>query len=395
MPSSALPLLILAMLLCTSNTPAASQSTPVRRLDGSTISPVEIERTVARLMTAAHVPGLALAIINDGREVYRGTFGLRDVERRLPVTDSTVFSAMSITKGTFAFLVMLLVDDGVIALDTPISAYLPKPLPEYEKYADLAADDRWRRITPRMLLSHTAGFPNYRFLNESGKLDIKYAPGSRYAYSGEGINLMQFVVETKTGQSVGDLMRTRIFELFGMQRTSMTWRPDFASDVAMGYAANDSLIGHSRRSSPRAAGSMDSDIRDMSRLMVGLMSGTGISARSRAEMLSPQIRIRSLHQFPTTDPRTTSRDDRIQLSYGLGWGLLRTPYGLAYFKEGHDDGGANYTISFDARKTGIVIMSNSTHVESIYKELLETLIGDRYTAWEWNAYVPYNAVGKP
>jgi len=373
-----------------SGQPLATHPTRVQRVDGSTITPAEIERTVARLMAAAKVPGMSIAIINDAQVVYRKSFGVRNVAEQLPMTDTTVMWAMSITKGVFAYFVMQLVDEHVIELDTPIADYLAKPLPSYGKYADLANDERWRKLTPRMLLTHSAGFPNFRFLNADGKLDIKFEPGSRYAYSGEGINLLQFVIEAKTGQSVGDMMRQRVFDRFGLTRTSMTWKPEFATDIALGYV-NDSTVGHNKRLSVRAAGSMDTDIHDLSLLIAGIMRGDGLSAQAKAEMVKPQIRIRSAHQFPTLDTTTTHQYDAINLSYGLGWGVLSTPHGKAYFKEGHDDGWSNYTISFEDKKIGIVMLSNSLNTEGIFKELLETLMGDRYTPWDWTGYIPYNA----
>jgi hypothetical protein len=70
----------------------------------------------------------------------------------------------------------------------------------------------------------------------------------------------------------------------------------------------------------------------------------------------------------------------------LAWGLYWTPYGKAFFKEGHDDGWRNYTVTFDQTKTGIVIMTNSSNGESIYQELLETLQRNTFTPVEWEQF---------
>lgn len=370
---------------------AAAPLGAVTRLDGRVLSADDVTATVERLMRAGRVPGLALAILNRGEVVYQRGFGYRDVEHRLPLSDTTVMYAASFTKSMFAYMVMQLVQEGRLDLDRTIDRDLPRPLPAYEKYADLAGDERWRRITPRMLLSHTAGFPNWRFLNDDQKLDIKWDPGSRYAYSGEGINLLQIVLEEGMGMNVDTLMRQRVFERFGMTRTSMTWRDDFEGDHAIGYDTLGAPLGHHRRMSARAAGSADSDIADVARFARGVMRGDGLTPAARAEMLRPQVRIRSAHQFPTTRPETTDRDDAVALSYGLGWGLLRTPYGPAYFKEGHDDGWNNYMITFDGPKTALIVMTNSSNGESIFRELLATLIADTFTPWEWERYVPYDA----
>jgi CubicO group peptidase (beta-lactamase class C family) len=369
----------------------------VTRLDGRTLTHDQVAAAVGRLMEAGRVPGLALAILNGGEIVYQRAFGHRDVERRLPLTDTTVMYAASFTKVMFAYMVMQLVEEGTLDLDRPVESYLRQPLPRYPDYADLARDARYRRITPRMLLSHTSGFRNWRFLSPAGALDtlgtldIHFEPGTRYSYSGEGIQLLQLVVEEVTGRSTADLMRERVFDRFGMTRTSMLWEERFAGDVAVGYDERGTALGHRRRRSVRAAGSVDSDLADVARFARGVLRGEGLRPETRAQMLSPQIRINSTHQFPTPPTDTTDRDAAIALSYGLGWGLLQSPYGRAYFKEGHDDGTENYMIAFDGPKTAIVIMTNSSNGESIFTELLATLIGDTFTPSEWERYVPYDA----
>jgi CubicO group peptidase (beta-lactamase class C family) len=121
-----------------------------------------------------------------------------------------------------------------------------------------------------------------------------------------------------------------------------------------------------------------------------VMQGQGLRKETRDLMLSPQIAILSIHEFPTFSTETTEENKPIRLSYGLGWGLYWTPYGKAFFKEGHDDGWRNYTVCFDDSKIGILIMTNSSNGESIYKELLETLLKNPYTPIEWEGFTPYN-----
>jgi CubicO group peptidase (beta-lactamase class C family) len=157
----------------------------VRRLDGTTISHAEIDATVARLMTAARVPGLALAIINDGQVAFIKAYGWRNVEHREALTIDTSMPGASFTKAAYALMVMQLVAEGRLDLDRPVEQYLPKPLVENENYRDLAGDARHHQLTARMLLSHTSGLPNWRRFNDDKKLDIKFDPGTRYSYSGE------------------------------------------------------------------------------------------------------------------------------------------------------------------------------------------------------------------
>jgi len=362
----------------------------VKRLDGSSITPAEIDTTVTRLIRAAEVTGVGIAIFNDGKIAYLKAYGARDKEKNLLLTADSVMTAASWSKVAFAYMVMQLVDEKILDLDKPVYQYLPKPLPEYPKYADLAGDDRYRRITARMLLSHTSGFPNWRYINEDRKLNINFEPGTRYAYSGEGIDLLQLVVETITRKPLEELMQSRIFKPFGMSRTSMVWQSGFESDYANGYDEYGRSLGPERRKTADAAGSMQTTPRDFARFIQAVMHGEGLSRRTRELMLSVQVQIFSKHQFPTLGSETTDENKTIRLSYGLGWGLYWTPYGKAFFKEGQDEGWRNYTVCFDQPRTGLLIMTNSSNGQGIFKELLETLLKNTYTPIEWEGYTPYD-----
>lgn len=361
----------------------------VMRLDGSRIRVGDLEERVMRLMQAARIPGLCVTIFNRGQNVYLRGFGMRNVEARLPMTEDTVMYGASFTKAVFAYMVMQLVDERSLDLDKPVYLYLDKPLPEYEKYSDLASDERYKKITARMILSHTTGFPNFRFINPDNKLDIKFDPGTQYSYSGEGINLLGFVLEQRMGKSVGALMQARVFDRLQMTRTSMTWQPAFETNYAIGYDEQQRPLGHQRRTNPRAAGSMDTTISDYARFIEAVLSRRGLSAKSWKTMFTPQIRIHSKTQFPTPSKETTTQNDKIGLAYGLGWGVFHCPFGNAYFKEGHDDGWENHSVCFDHNKTALILMSNSSNGDSIYKELLKYLIGDTFTPWQWEGYIPY------
>ncbi len=367
---------------------------PIRALDGRALAPAAIDGRVRGLMRANDVKGLALALIRDGRVVYVRTYGLRDVERDLPLEPDTVMYAASLTKATFAYMVMQLVDEGKVDLDRSIADYLPKPLPAYPKYADLAGDERWRRLTPRILLDHTTGFQNFRWLDPDGKLRFHRDPGTRYGYSGEGVNLMQFVLEQGLGLDVGQEMQRRVFDRFGMTRTSMLWRADFAANVANGYTADGKLQPHDRRENVRAAGSMDTTLADWSRFLAGVARGEGLSAKAKAEMIRLQVPIDSVRQFPTLTPETTDENKAVRLGYGVGWGVFETPFGHAYFKEGHDDGTRNYGLCVEPRRACIVLMSNSDRTEGIYKALVDELMGDVGMPWRWENYIPYDLAAK-
>jgi CubicO group peptidase (beta-lactamase class C family) len=364
--------------------------TVVTRLDGSTITAAEIDGTVTRLMKAAEVTGAGVAIFNNGKIAYLKAYGFRDKEKNLPLTVNSVMSAASLSKVAFAYMTMELVDQGLLDLDKPVYQYLPKPLPEYPNYADLANDSRYKRITARMLLSHTSGFANWRSFEDDRKLRIHFEPGSKFAYSGEGIDLLQLIVETITKKPLEGLMQEHIFQPFGMLRSSMIWQDRFESNFANGYDEYGRSLGPQRLQNAHAASSMQITVSDFARFMLAVMNGEGLRKATREQMLSPQIQITSKHEFPTLSPEMTEENKAIHLSYGLAWGLYWTPYGKAFFKEGHDDGWRNYTVCFDQAKTGIVIMTNSGNGEAIFKDLLETLLKNTFTPIEWEGYTPYD-----
>ncbi len=377
-----LPALFILTTCCT-----RAQSPGIIRPDGKTISLSYVDRVVTRLMDTAAVTGLEIGIVSDGKVVYAHGYGYRDRALHQLNDSATCFYGASLAKSLFACLVMQLVDEKKIDLDKPIYQYLPKPLPEYEKYRQLAGDERYKLITPRMCLDHSTGFPNWRELNK-GKLDIAFTPGTRYSYSGEGIMLLQLVVETVTGRPLAELARDRIFAPFGMTHSDFIWQPRFETDYALGHNLNEDTLPTTRYREAYAAGSMETTAADYSRFMAAVIQGKRLSPAAWKEMLSPQIAITgSMQAFP--DDTARAADNRkIGLAYGLGWGLFRTPAGKAFFKEGHADGWMHYAIGFPDKKFALVILGNSSNAESIYKELVEKLTGVTIP-WYWEHYTPY------
>ncbi|MBJ6759191.1 beta-lactamase family protein [Myxococcaceae bacterium JPH2] len=352
-------------------------------------SGADLDDTVHRLMTQARLPGLAVAILQDGQVQSLKAYGVRDVSQSAPLRTDTVMYGASLTKVVFTYLVLQLVDEGVLTLDTPIERYLKKPLPSYPKYADLAGDPRWKQLTPRMLLSHTSGFPNFRFLNPDGKLDFKFDPGTRYAYSGEGINLLQFVLEDAgLGLDVGQEMKRRIFDRFGMHRTSMVWRDDFESNVVTGYDEHGTAQVHKRRESVRAAGSMDTTVEDYARFLSVLVRGEGLSAKAHAEMLTSQLAISTAHQFPTLLTETDARNQDIALSAGLGVVVFHGRAGPAYFKGGHDEWTDNFVLCLEQGQRCVLMLSNSVKGPQVFPALVEAILGPTDMPWRWEYNPP-------
>jgi CubicO group peptidase (beta-lactamase class C family) len=221
---------VLATITLCVATIALAARAGIERLDGTRITSEGIDTAVARLMKAAEIPGVGISVFSRGEVVYSKAYGLRDTEKKLPLTQNSVMAAASFTKVAVAYMVMQLVDAHTLDLDKPVYEYLPKPLPEYIAYQDLANDARYKKITARMLLSHTSGFPNFRWFNDDRKLNINFEPGSRYAYSGEGMELLQFVVEAVTKKPLAKLMEEFVFRPLGMSRTSMISEARFEND---------------------------------------------------------------------------------------------------------------------------------------------------------------------
>jgi CubicO group peptidase (beta-lactamase class C family) len=361
----------------------------VQRPDGREVAISQIDITTTRLMEAAHVTGAGIAIFHQGRIAYLKAYGVRDVERRLPFTPNSVMTAASLSKSVFATMIMRLVQEGVVDLDKPIHEYLPNPLPEYPRYADLQGDDRYKRLTLRILLSHTSGFPNWRAFEEDRKLKIHFEPRTRYAYSGEGIDLAQLIVETVTGRSVASLIDEKLYRPLHMTRSSMVWESRFEDDFANGYDEYGRSLGPEKRSAPDAAGSMQTTLQDYATFLSAIMRRQILSTRTTGKMLSPEISIHSAHQFPSLDTATTTANDAIRLRYGLGWGLYSSPYGKAFFKEGHDEGSRHLALCFN-NGSAILIMTNSSNGEGIFKALIDSVMGPTSFPFDWENYTPYD-----
>jgi len=379
--------LTLTTLLWTSI--ALAQQPSVMQPGGGRIATSQIDATATQLMPVANVTGCGIAIFHGRKIAYLKAYGLRDAEKGLPLTPDSVMTSASLSKAAFATVVLRLVQEGVLDLNKPIYQYLPKPLPEYPTYADLAGDDRYKKLTLRILLSHTSGFPNWRAFEDDRKLKIHFEPGTRYAYSGEGIDLAQFVVETVTAKSLTALMEEQLFRPVRMTRTSMVWEPRFESDFANGYDEYGRSLGPEKRSSPAAAGSMQTTLRDYAVFVSALMRGKILNTRTFGKMQNAQISIHSAHQFPSLASETTSANDGIRLRYGLGWGLYFSPYGKAFFKEGHDEGWRHLALFF-RNGSGILIMTNSSNGEGIFKPLMDAILGPTLFPFDWENYTPYN-----
>lgn len=344
---------------------------------------------VAQGMARVHAQGLAVAVIDNGKITRISTWGKRNAKDD-PLTPDTVMYGASLTKAVFAYTVMQLVEEGKLELDTSIAAYLPKPLPEYtgeaRKYAaweSLAGDERWRRLTPRILLTHGAGFANFGFLEPDGKLRFHFDPGTRYAYSGDGMILLQFVIERGLGLDLGKEMQRRVFGRLGMTNTSMTWRPEFAANLADGWKEDGTVEPHDERSKTRAAGSMDTTITDFARFAAAYVNGEGLAPASRRELTRAQLPIDTASQFPTLQPPAAPEQRHRNLAAGLGVVTFVGPQGPGFQKGGHNDSTGNTWVCLEAHKRCVVILSNDVRAEALFPGIVRIVLGDTGMPWSW------------
>ncbi|MGZ8540587.1 MAG: serine hydrolase domain-containing protein [Chitinophagaceae bacterium] len=369
----------------------------ITRIDKSKITFVALDNKIQALMRTANVQGLAITVFNNNEPIYKKTFGYKRIDTKEPIKTHTNIYGASLSKAVFAVLVMKLADEGVIDLDKPLQSYLPKPIYEYtptkkwhDDYSDLKNDTLYKQITARMCLAHTAGFPNWRWFEEDQKLRIKFKPGTRYSYSGEGLVYLQVVLEYMLGRTLEQLMQEKIFIPSGMKMSSYTWQPEFEKDYSFGHKSNGELYEKDKDNEARSASTLETTLDDYTLFTKAVLNNRLLKLSSSKEMFTPQIKIHTIQQFGPLSLRDSTSNDGIRLGYGLGWGLLESPFGTGAFKEGHGDGFQHYSIIFPKQGTGIIIMSNSDNAESIFKELLETAIGDTFTPWYWENYIPYD-----
>jgi CubicO group peptidase (beta-lactamase class C family) len=349
-------------------------------------APGVIDAAVREVMARTHANGLALAIIDGGQVRHVQAYGRRNAGGDKLEPDTVMYGA-SLTKLVFAHAVMQLVDAGRLDLDAPFATLLEKPLPEYQPYAALAEDPRWRALTARLALTHSTGFANFAFLEPDRKLRIHFPPGSRYAYSGEGLILLQYVIEhgrpdKGLGVGVGELT-DRTFAQLGMTRTALKWRPDFAGNLADGWNDRGEPVEHDQRSRVRAAGSMDTTIHDLALFAAALMRGDGLSPAARAELVRPQLAITTAHQFPTLLPELPPAQRRADLQAALGCVAFDGPQGRGFFKGGHDEQTANTLVGLERGRRCVVILSNDVRAEAGFAELVSLILGETGVPYDW------------
>ena len=348
------------------------------------------EAKVQQKMADHQLPGLAVAHIKAGEVVYSNTFGFREVESETRLDQNTVMYGASLTKFMFATFVMQLVNEGKIDLDVSIAQLLPKPLPEYERFADLEGDERWKQLTLRILLSHLTGFPNFRFFpptgefDPDGKLEFLFDPGYRYGYSGEGYYIAQLVIEEALNIKTRDQFYSRFFEPLGMTRTDLIWQDRFRPNFAQGYTAEGVNEGHNMQSNARAAGSMDTTLSDYSAWVAAYIHGDLLDAETREEQLTAVMSITSRHQFPPWDTTPGSAHKTVGLGAGVGIKVFNGLKGPGFFHGGHNEKTDNLLLCLVETQECVIFLMNTAKGHLVFPQLVNELLGDTGLPWSWH-----------
>ncbi len=329
-----------------------------------------IDHLVPALMEELHVPGVAIALIQERRLVWSQGYGVRNAQSQEPVTTGTVFEAASMSKPILGMLALQLVDRGQLNLDRPLEAYGKEQiLPELPER---------RLVTARMALSHTSGFPNWRPGGEEreGPIPLLFRPGSRFGYSGEGIFYLQRALERITGQPLDQWATHSLFAPLGLVATGFVWTPALEARLASGHRDNGMVLGKSKYLHPNAAYSLYTTVEDYASLLVEVMKAERgdsrlLSKASAQEALTHQVRLDA--RAPMERPglaRGTA------VFWGLGWSINATEQGdIAHHSGANGTGFRCFSQFFPSRGTGLVILTNGTQGGDLWTRLVAA-IGD-------------------
>jgi CubicO group peptidase (beta-lactamase class C family) len=351
------------------------------------------------LMELATLPGLAMAVVQPGKPLWQYSRGQINTRTHLPVTPNSLFPGCSLGKPMFATLVLRLAQDGVLDLDRPMNSSLKD---------DMLTGEWGDRVTPRHVLSHTTGLPNWRG-EEDQKLTPGFEPGTRFNYSGEGFFHLERVVEHLTGQGFESLMRERIFKPWGMDSTTYLWLEDAKDRLVAGHRGLDpfynrdlaiavfkmiqksdhplsfwtyeeissELIKQSIRKTPPQANefvpnvafSLLTTVSDYARFLKALIdphdSALGLSAATRIRMISPVSRVNSA------------------LSWGMGIGLEEAN-GQRYLWQWGDNGGwKNFVLAHPPTNTAIAVFTNGSNGQRVNERVLRAATGIDHPAFLW------------
>lgn len=353
---------------CISPKSASIRPRPVDRLIAN------LESKLPTLMERFAVPGISLAVLDDAKIVRRRCFGYKNAVTNEPVDNDTIFQAGSMSKPVFAYAVLKLCEKGILGLDTPFAKHAPESF--------LSGDSRIDQITPRHILSHTAGFPNWRSGREP--LQIHFTPGSQYRYSGEGYYFLQSVITHLLGRldktdcaafedgyrvcasDIDQFLTAAVLKPFGMSSSGYFVTDANERDMAHPHDNDGKLLQLPRPTGPAvaryaSAGALLTTPTDYARFIIEILTPKKpdhirLKKETLAEMLKPQIKV---------------VNDRFTSSWALGWQIQEN--GL--FNHGGDNSGFHcHSIARRETKSALIIMTNGDRGAELIREVFTSNI---------------------
>jgi CubicO group peptidase (beta-lactamase class C family) len=309
----------------------------------------------------AHTPGAAIAIIECGQPAQACGFGLRAADTLVPVTPDTVFEAASLSKPLFACAVVDLFAQGLLDPDASLNDLLREPL--------IPNEPRLAQITARRVLSHTSGLPNWRWEKDEDfwqwdrPISLRFSPGERWSYSGEGFVYLQRAVEQLTDQPLEAYMQQHWLQPLGMGHTSYTWQPAFETAYACGHDPDGNPLPKERPTKANSATSLHTTVLDYARLVQRMLAEPD-GARQR-EMLTPQV---------TIQPGT---------AWGLGWGLQRIEPGWVFWQWGDNTGFKHLVAGSREQGVGLVILTNGENGYQVWRNVLAHTLDPESRIFTW------------
>jgi len=271
----------------------------------------KVDAYVQGVMKERKIPGIALLVVQDNKVVLSKGYGFSNVELQVPVNPETVFQSGSMGKQFTATAVMMLVEEGKIGLEDPLTKYFPE------------APAAWKNVTVRQLLSHTGGFTDYpknfdfrrdrtenQILKAIEAVPLAYPPGTKWAYSNLGYATLGILIHRASGKFYGDFLQERVFGPLGMTTTRIISEEDIIPNRAAGYRVVKGQLKNQEWVSPTlnttADGSLYFSILDLEKWDAALTQGKLLKKSSFDEMWT----IAKLK-----DGKPNSGD------YGFGWFL--------------------------------------------------------------------------
>ncbi|NLE37437.1 MAG: beta-lactamase family protein [Pirellulaceae bacterium] len=324
-----------------------------------------LDDLIPRLMILHSVPGVSVAVVEDRAVAWRRQYGLRQAGTDEKIDENTLFEACSMSKPVFAYVVLQLVEQGRLDLDRPLVEYLDEPY--------LSDDPRHEKITARMVLCHSCGFPNWRKKGEP--LRVKFEPGTRFEYSGEGFKYLQHVIERLTGTTLEKHARRALLDPVGMKSSSFVWEKPYEQLAAAGHDEQ----GVVKTAKPRfleanSAASLFTTPSEYALFQIEMMRPDRSAEHSLSRETIEKMLVRAFKADGRKPVKRCSPATSDDVYFGLGWQIDATPLGDRIYHGGTNGSGFRCYNEFDPRRgSGLVLMTNGLSGNKLWEAVVERI----------------------